>query len=233
MPAILSKSPNANPGSGDDSVRSRLRLSADTRVEQILRAAAREFSRCGYQQARVEDIAASAGLSKGGFYNHFSGKKAVFEALLKHYLSGQKLDLKKRFTPLPKQMDQVVEMLADEITSGMTHEDTLVTFKLLLADGWRVPDVVRSWIDRDVAHVQSQIQQLLMRCLNAGLCRKSVLMDRPELVLSTIVHALVSHVIDPTHPLDRNTVRQDLNRLLNELLVVAQTECMDMGDSCC
>ncbi|WZB73785.1 helix-turn-helix domain-containing protein [Achromobacter insuavis] len=62
------------------------------RVGQILDAALQEFSAAGYAGARMDDIAARAGLSKGGLYAHFASKEEVFEALLARYLSPPRLD---------------------------------------------------------------------------------------------------------------------------------------------
>jgi TetR/AcrR family transcriptional regulator, fatty acid metabolism regulator protein len=52
------------------------------RHERILDAALGVFSRLGYRDAAVDDIAAEAETSKGGIYFHFPGKGAIFLALL-------------------------------------------------------------------------------------------------------------------------------------------------------
>ncbi len=53
-----------------------------TRREQILGAARKCFIERGYHPTRMEDIAATAGLSKGGVYFHFDSKREVFDALV-------------------------------------------------------------------------------------------------------------------------------------------------------
>lgn len=53
---------------------------------KLLRAAREEFTRAGVSEARVEDIARRAGLSKGSFYLHFKSKEEAFQALLDHFL---------------------------------------------------------------------------------------------------------------------------------------------------
>lgn len=53
-----------------------------TRREQILSAARKCFIERGYHPTRMEDIAATAGLSKGGVYFHFDSKREVFDALV-------------------------------------------------------------------------------------------------------------------------------------------------------
>jgi AcrR family transcriptional regulator len=52
------------------------------RYERILDAALNVFSRRGYTDAAVDDIASEAETSKGGVYFHFPGKQAIFLALL-------------------------------------------------------------------------------------------------------------------------------------------------------
>jgi len=52
------------------------------RYQHILDAALQVFSRRGYRDASVDDIAGTAQTSKGGIYFHFPNKEAIFLALL-------------------------------------------------------------------------------------------------------------------------------------------------------
>ncbi|MDD2573820.1 MAG: TetR/AcrR family transcriptional regulator [Bacillota bacterium] len=54
--------------------------------EQILAAAAEIFSKEGYHNARVEDIAIKAGIGKGTVYEYFKSKKELFEETIFHVL---------------------------------------------------------------------------------------------------------------------------------------------------
>jgi AcrR family transcriptional regulator len=60
----------------------RLRLGRDERRQQILTAAAEVFGRLGFEAARMEDVAKSAGIAKGLLYKHFSSKDLLFRALV-------------------------------------------------------------------------------------------------------------------------------------------------------
>lgn len=53
-----------------------------TRHQRILDAALNVFSRDGYHEAAVDEIATLADTSKGGVYFHFPGKQSIFLALL-------------------------------------------------------------------------------------------------------------------------------------------------------
>jgi AcrR family transcriptional regulator len=52
------------------------------RRRRILEASVKVFSRKGYRDAVVDDIAAESATSKGGVYFHFPSKQAIFLALL-------------------------------------------------------------------------------------------------------------------------------------------------------
>lgn len=56
-------------------------MTEDTR-ERILNAAIKVFAQKGYHAARMDDIVAEAGASKGGVYFHFPGKEQLFLALI-------------------------------------------------------------------------------------------------------------------------------------------------------
>ncbi|MEA2575172.1 MAG: hypothetical protein QOH93_2470 [Chloroflexia bacterium] len=58
----------------------------DERKRQILEAAAEVFSRAGYHEARMDDIAEVSGLSKGALYLYFPGKAALITTLLEGHL---------------------------------------------------------------------------------------------------------------------------------------------------
>jgi len=53
---------------------------------KLFRAALRVFSRDGFEAARIEDIAAKAGFTRGAFYAHFPSKEDLFFALLEDEL---------------------------------------------------------------------------------------------------------------------------------------------------
>ncbi len=58
-------------------------LPEEVRRGQILDAARKCFVEKGYFPTRMDDVARTAGLSKGGIYFHFDGKRQIFEALVR------------------------------------------------------------------------------------------------------------------------------------------------------
>ena len=71
---------------------SRSRLSAEERRAAILEAARRVFGAAGYHEATTRDIANAAGVSEALLYQHFPGKRQLFEELI----NGAGEDLERR-----------------------------------------------------------------------------------------------------------------------------------------
>lgn len=60
----------------------------DAAQERIVRAAAEVFAEKGFGGARVDEIAKRAGINKAMLYYHLGDKKALYQAVLLHFLSG-------------------------------------------------------------------------------------------------------------------------------------------------
>ena len=57
---------------------------------RIIQSARRLFNRHGFADVSIDDIMAGAGLTRGGFYKHFTGKEDLYEeAVLEFICAGQ------------------------------------------------------------------------------------------------------------------------------------------------
>ncbi|MDO9620617.1 MAG: TetR/AcrR family transcriptional regulator [Moraxellaceae bacterium] len=97
---------------------------ADTR-ERILLQASRVFARKGYQQAKLDEIAREAGLTKGAIYWHFRNKSDLFCALLEERMQ-------RNTAPLSTELSEALQ-LKDENSRrlALTHvlKATLARFR--------------------------------------------------------------------------------------------------------
>lgn len=59
-----------------------------SRRKEIIVAATRAFSRDGYVEVRVEDIARAAGVAPTAIYYHFGGKEELFTQALRNAMAG-------------------------------------------------------------------------------------------------------------------------------------------------
>jgi AcrR family transcriptional regulator len=72
---------------------SRTRQAERTRVtrRKLLDAAKRIFAQDGFEGARLEDIAAGAGYTRGAFYAHFKSKEDIFFAIFEEWV-GERIE---------------------------------------------------------------------------------------------------------------------------------------------
>src|SRR5688500_3573644 len=63
------------------------KVDAAARRQAILDAALTAFAERGYEAARLDDVAAKAGVAKGTLYLYFKDKQALFEALVRGAVS--------------------------------------------------------------------------------------------------------------------------------------------------
>ncbi len=55
--------------------------------EKIVESARRLFNRLGFERVSIDEIMAEAGLTRGGFYNHFAGKDELYAAAVASYIT--------------------------------------------------------------------------------------------------------------------------------------------------
>ena len=69
------------------SARSRQQERTDATRRKLLAAAEQIFARSGFEAARLEDIAAKAGYTRGAFYANFESKEDIFFTLLEEWVT--------------------------------------------------------------------------------------------------------------------------------------------------
>jgi AcrR family transcriptional regulator len=91
----------------------RQRLSPAERRLTIERAAAHVFARDGYEAARLEDIAAEAGVTKPMVYRHFGSKKELHMALLVQHRDALAIAALTPFMDASRPLDERIEAMLD------------------------------------------------------------------------------------------------------------------------
>jgi AcrR family transcriptional regulator len=117
--------------------------------DKIHHAALDEFAECGFAGARVDHIAAMAGVNKAMLYYHFGNKQQLYRAVL------QRL-----FTRLGDELDRIA---ARPTSPGERLETFIATFtRLGLAEPRMAPIMVRE-IAEGAGHLDPDTVRLLIR----------------------------------------------------------------------
>ena len=114
-------------------------LAGDVKA-RILDAAQRVFLERGYQSASLDEIAETAPASKPTIYAHFSGKQALFEAVVARVIDG--LTDFDGFEPKGRSVQDKLASLGIEVVERFI-EDTIGVTRATIAEAERFPALSR------------------------------------------------------------------------------------------
>jgi AcrR family transcriptional regulator len=121
------------------------------RLPQILAAARTVFARSSFAEARMEDIAQVAGLSKAAIYLYFPSKDELISALLQQYFAAAFADLTALHTvagPLRDRLESWTNRWIDELESDAAYLAVGHEFFAVAARRAEVRVVVRDYYRR-------------------------------------------------------------------------------------
>jgi AcrR family transcriptional regulator len=134
-----------------------IRLRAAERRAQLLGVARRLFARDGYRGASMESIAEAAGVTKPVLYQHFSSKRALYEALLAGELARLTEELETAFSQAEGNEERLRRGFGAYVDFVDRHEDAfrlLFTEALALdADFQQQVAEFRRWVAARVARI--------------------------------------------------------------------------------
>jgi len=174
------------------------------RLEELLEAALEEFFKRGFAATRLDDVAARAGVSKGAIYVYFSSKEALFEAVVRHFLSPTVARLEALGDDpeiaAPERVARQLELLYAEIVETRLRR----ILRLIIAEGERFPDLVAFYFDHVIARALLAIRHSVEHGVKEGSFRAdNAAREHPQLIAApAMMAALWRLLFDDRRPLD-------------------------------
>ena len=128
----------------------------------ILRAAGPIMLRDGLGGTTLDRVAAEGGIAKMTLYRHFPSKEALFEGLVTAMCEYMREGFEN--APLADMGKSGANRLADELrafTSALIEPDALALYRLIVADGWRFPGLVRIFDQSGMRVIRQRVAELL------------------------------------------------------------------------
>jgi AcrR family transcriptional regulator len=150
---------------------------ADRRVKiDLLRVAEAVFAERGLSGARVEDITARAGVSKGAFYLHFQSKEDCFKQIVEGFLAR----LAGSIDPPTDLLSGGAEAAGDLLERVHAHDTAVLEFcwqnrallSMMLVGGGGAPYAYL--VDELAARVARQAEQWLRHGMHVGVYRRDI-----------------------------------------------------------
>jgi AcrR family transcriptional regulator len=181
---------------------------------KLLEAALRVFARDGFEAARIEDIAAESGHTRGAFYANFDTKEDLFFALAEDHSSKRLADLQQRLEKCPAMPARVRMLRAFYLERAADPQSMLLTLEFKLF-ALRHPKM-RARLAEAHRRIRALNYEALVKLLPpSGIAKKNEL---DKVLLEVVLSGLVlEHAYDPKRISAKQTV-EALGRAFDVLL---------------
>ena len=149
-------------------VEARWRRRKEARPQEILDAALTVFAQKGFAAARLEDIAARAGVSKGTIYLYFESKEAVFKALVQEKLASRIGGFAEMLRAYEGSSAELLTMLLRKFGAIVSTSELVVLPKIVIAEAGNFPELARMYREEIVARGIALLGEIIERGTKRG-----------------------------------------------------------------
>jgi AcrR family transcriptional regulator len=169
----------------------RWRRRKEARPAEIVQAAYRVFSEKGFAAAKLDDIAAEAGVSKGALYLYFETKQDLFEAVIREAVAPNIGAVEKMAEAFPGSFDQLVRMVIPRVAELASASRMGGVLKMVIAESGNFPEVARIWHDAVVARGLGLLTRLVERAQERGEVRPGDPRNHAVSIMAPILVAVI------------------------------------------
>ena len=160
------------------------------RPDEIVGAALEVFAEKGFAAARLDDIAARAGVSKGAIYLYFATKEDIFRAVVEQGVAPN-LDAVQAMAAAAPSFAGLARTATQLIAHVMTTTSVGGIVKMVIAEAGNFPELARIWHDRLVAPALGAVTAAIV----AGQARGEIRPGDPRLFAVSLISPLLVGVI--------------------------------------
>jgi AcrR family transcriptional regulator len=140
----------------------------DARPQEILDAALAVFAAKGLSAARMDDIAARAGVTKGTIYLYFPSKDDVFKALLTTQLSERLKMIGAMVDGFEGPTSQLIANVIRFAGGVLVNSESVVLPKIVIAEIAKFPELLRFYRDEVIERGLGLWESILKRGVARG-----------------------------------------------------------------
>ncbi len=155
------------------------------REAAIVAAAIEEFQIAGLMNARLDDIAARAGVAKGTLYLYFDGKEDLFKAAVRSLIHPLFVRMEQNVANFQGATEdllrQAIRQMYADVASERAGRELL---RLMIAEGHRMPELAQFYYDEIAARGLAMVRMIIWRGIAQGEFRRSPAAEFPHLVFA-------------------------------------------------
>ncbi|NBW54268.1 MAG: TetR/AcrR family transcriptional regulator [Betaproteobacteria bacterium] len=178
----------------------------EARPGELLDAALSLFASKGYSATKVEDVAASAGVSKGTLFLYFPSKEDLFKAVIRANLADHFPTWNQEFEEFEGSTPDMLEYALVSWWQRIGSTDASGITKLVMSEANNFPEVVQFYEQEVIRPGQELFKRILKRGMDSG---EFAAFD-PEQAVHSLVSAIL-YVNMWKHSLACNAMHNTLN----------------------
>lgn len=167
------------------------KLEPAQRRQVILDAALSVFAERGYEAARLDDVAAKAGVAKGTLYLYFDDKEKLFEEVVRGAVA-----------PVVERLSMLAaapEMPIGDVLGAVFHmfeKDVLSTrrkliIRLIISEGPRFPQIAEFYYRDVIGRIMPLVRTLAKQAVQRGELSTDAIARYPQLVAAPLLLAII------------------------------------------
>jgi AcrR family transcriptional regulator len=110
---------------------------------EIIEAGLQEFAERGFAGARLDDVAARAGIAKGTIYRYFPSKEAALLSRVTPMLDGIEASIEQ----FPGSSADLLRFAITKVHAELVTSDVQVLMRIIIGEGHRFPVVAEAFIE--------------------------------------------------------------------------------------
>src|ERR1044071_984158 len=160
----------------------------EARPEEILSAALEVFGDVGFAEAKLEDVAHKAGISKGTLYLYFDSKEALFREMVRNRIGSRVAETEARVTAFQGPAREALSLFIRSGWDEIRRADMVRIARLIHAEQDRFPELARFYFDEVVLRTRHLARGIIQRGIASGEFRASALGFAERAIPSLLVH---------------------------------------------
>jgi AcrR family transcriptional regulator len=184
-------------------LRARSEEERQAKLDAILAAALDVFVEKGFADARLEDVAARAGVAKGTIYLYVASKEALFEALIHSGIAASIEAIEEKVLALDLPAEATLRMLFAFLQQEVLGTRRREIVHLILSEAGRFPEIAAVYHREVISRGMRLLRKIAERAIARGEFRSDELVRFPQLAIAPgIVALLWTNLFQHLDPLD-------------------------------
>jgi AcrR family transcriptional regulator len=167
------------------------KVAPEVRRRAILEAALATFAEQGFAAARLDDVAARAGVAKGTLYLYFASKEALFEALIRDAVSPLLEHVSKVAAAPGLPPIQALETFFALFESQVLGTARKLLLRLIISEGVRFPRLAEIYYREVVTRGLAVMRSLAERAAKDGSFATTGPARFPQLIIAPLLVAVI------------------------------------------